>query len=345
MPHIRAARVAGRISNPPRERYASPRWRLNRSIIRARFKDSMPLMPLAFSMGFADNITVALGCILAAMGVIILGISKSGFGGGAGIIAVPLFAIAFGAQRGSAILLPLLIAADLFSVYHHWGQWDKTILRILIPGTLLGIAIGSVVLWLIVLGPIAPWRYDGSHGHDAPATRSAAAQKNSANGLNLITGIISVLYVLLDRVLRRFAPKFQFAPTHRSGLAAGSAVGVISTLAHAAGPVAAIFLLNQGLPRATFMGTMVVYFFGINITKLIPYTLIPGLTDFSTALTGLVFLPFVPLGTVLGKYLCDRMSEKFFRNAVLLLTLVTGLQLTLESLMGFKLTELFLHPR
>jgi uncharacterized membrane protein YfcA len=283
------------------------------------------------------------GLALAAAGVIILGISKSGFGGGVGIIAVPLFAIAFGATRGNAILLPLLIAADVFSVAHHWRAWDVSILRILIPGTIAGIIIGSIVLWMIMVGPTAPWHFDWSAWHSpAPATtQTAAFRASSARALNLLTGIISVLYVLLEQIRLRLAPHWKFTPSHRSGFAAGTAIGVISTLAHAAGPVAAIFLLNQGLPRAAFLGTTVIYFFGINMAKLVPYTLIPHLTDFSTAFTGLFFLPLVPLGTFLGKHLAQRLSEKLFRQLILLLTFITGLQLTLEALTGIRLTDLF----
>ena len=57
-------------------------------------------MALAFAIGFAPGMAVWAGVALAGLGVIILGISKSGFGGGVGIVAVPLFALAFGRRRG-----------------------------------------------------------------------------------------------------------------------------------------------------------------------------------------------------------------------------------------------------
>ena len=108
-----------------------------------------------------------------------------------------------------------------------------------------------------------------------------------------------------------------------------------------AGPVAAIFLLNQGLPRATFLGTTVIYFFGINTTKLIPYTVIPGLTDWAAVAVGLCFLPFAPLGTWLGKRFAARLSERVFRNVILGLTFVTGVQLVAEYVTGVKLVQVF----
>lgn len=317
------------------------------------------MMTLFIMLEFAPHIHPIVGWSLAALGVIILGIAKSGFGGGVGIVAVPMFAIAFGAQKGTAILLPLLIAADVFSVYHHWGNWDKQVLKVLAPGSLTGILIGAVLLWVLVgmptifgadrgaihltISPPAATQVDAGAATTPASAHVAgktALQRQSEDALNLITGVVSVLYVVLDYIRRRVAPNWHFKPNHRSGFAAGAAVGVISTLAHAAGPVAAIFLLNQGLPRALFMGTTVIYFFGINTIKLIPYTVIPGMINWSSIATGLVLIPLAPLGTWIGKWMCDRLSELVFRNTILIIVFVTGLQLTYESLTGVKLISL-----
>jgi len=251
-----------------------------------------------------------------------------------GIVAVPLFALAFGAQKGSAILLPLMIAADVFSVYHHWGTWDKKLLKLLGPGTLTGIAAGSVILWLIIVGRVWPWQYDWSHWGDPLPEAAKAARASSAGVLNLLTGVVCVAYVGLEMIRARYAPRWHFTPTARTGFAAGGAVGVISTLAHAAGPVAAIFLLNQGLSRSAFMGTTVIYFFGINTVKLAPYGVIPGLIDRESLWIGLCFLALVPVGTRLGKWMFDRMSEKFFRNLILVITAVSGVQLIVDYVRG-----------
>lgn len=276
---------------------------------------------LAFlpQISFAPNVHPALALLAAAAGVIVLGMAKSGFGGGVGIIAVPLFALAFGAERGNGILLPLLIAADILSVHHHWGTWDKRTLRILAPGTLLGIALGSAILFYIV-------RLLPTH----TSLSATAARAASENMLALITGIISVLYVILDQIRQRFAAGWQFRPGAKSGFAAGAAVGVVSTLAHAAGPVAAIFLLQQNMPRQAFMGTTVIYFFAVNTIKLIPYIALALINPKSLGV-GLVFLPLVPLGTYLGARLNRRMSDKVFKVIVLTVVFLGGIQLIWDS--------------
>jgi uncharacterized membrane protein YfcA len=273
---------------------------------------------------FLPTLPPALALTFAIAGVLLLGISKSGFGGSVGILAIPLFAMAFGAQRGTALLLPILIAADTFSLLHHWRTWHTPTLKLLIPGTFAGIAVGSFLLYLLVTSPTA--------AATQAATSAPTARQSSATALNLLTGVICVLYVLLDQVRLRFAPRWHFRPTAKTGFAAGTAIGMISTLAHAAGPVAAIFLLNQGLPRATFLGTIVLYFFAINTTKLIPYALIPGLIDPASLLIGAAFLPLVPLGTWLGKVIASRLSESLFRTTILALTFLSGLRLIHDAL-------------
>jgi uncharacterized membrane protein YfcA len=297
---------------------------------------------------FLPTLPPVLALTFAILGVLLLGISKSGFGGSVGILAIPLFALAFGAQRGTALLLPLLIAADAFSLLHHWNKWHTPTLKLLIPGTLVGIAIGSLILYILISPPTRP-AVPATAAARAPSTLELAAveagesathsplpdgtaRQVSAQALNFLTGIICVLYVCLDLVRLRLAAQWHFKPDAKTGFAAGSAIGVISTLAHAAGPVAAIFLLHQGLPRATFLGTIVLYFFAINTTKLIPYSLLPGLIDTTSLLVGAAFLPLVPVGTWLGKTISARLSESLFRNTILAFTFITGLHLVYDAL-------------
>ena len=310
-------------------------------------------MEPAALLQFGSHISPLLGWMLAAVGVLVVGIAKSGFGGGLGIVGVVMFALAFGAQHGNAILLPILVASDIFSVYYHWGTWDMHVLQRLAPGTLLGILIGSMIL----LSAVRP----ADTGHStadavgrsarvvagaagrAPAEKPVAAagtpgrRSRSIHVLDLITGIMSILYVLLDQVRARWSPHWHLKADYKNGLVAGLAVGIASTLANAAGPISAIYLLGQGLPRAAFIGTTVLYFLATNTVKLIPYALIPGLIDWHSLLIGLYFLPLVPVGTGVGKWLSHRMDDRRFRTIMLSIVLVTGVQLCLEATTGFSL--------
>jgi len=245
--------------------------------------------------------------VLAGVAVVIVGIAKSGFGGGVGILAVPLFIFAYGdAQRAVGALLPLLIVADSLSVYHHWGTWDKRNLKVLAGGTLAGIVAGAWVLW--------------TFGRVEQGERWMA----------MAIGVICIAYVAGDLIRSRLANKWHFKAGYRSGTVTGVIVGVTSTLAHAAGPVAAIYLLGQHMAKQRFIGTAVIFFFAVNTTKLVPYGAL-GLIDTASLTDGLWLLPLVPLGTFGGAYLNRIMSETVFRNTIMVIILLTGLKLVIDS--------------
>src|SRR3982751_5333933 len=79
-------------------------------------------------------------CMGAA--VLITGISKAGFGGGVGILAIPVMALVVGPTQMLGIMLPLLIACDIFSNLHHIGFYDWKLLRPLLGGAVLGVVVG-----------------------------------------------------------------------------------------------------------------------------------------------------------------------------------------------------------
>jgi uncharacterized membrane protein YfcA len=89
--------------------------------------------------------------LIAALGVLFIGLAKAGFGGALGMLTTPLCVVAFGAQGREpsfalGVLLPLLCAGDLFSMYHYWGKWDKRNLAWLLPGVVVGVCIGVLLI-------------------------------------------------------------------------------------------------------------------------------------------------------------------------------------------------------
>ncbi len=54
--------------------------------------------------------------ITAGLAIVLVGIAKAGFGGGVGMVATPLMALTISVTDAAAILLPLLIVADIFSI-------------------------------------------------------------------------------------------------------------------------------------------------------------------------------------------------------------------------------------
>lgn len=241
--------------------------------------------------------------LMASVGVIFIGLSKAGFGGGLGMLTTPLCVLAFGVGGkppafAVGVLLPLLCAGDAFSLYHYWGKWEKRNLKILLPGIVVGVVLGAYLV--NVLAP---------------------------RHLNLSIGLIAVLFVLFNLFKEWiFRLEGAFQPNLKIGLPCGLGAGITSTIAHGAGPVVAMFLIPQKLPKEIYVGTTVLMFTWINWIK-IPFFLANGIIHRETLLTGLYYSPLIPLGVWLGVWLNRKMSEKFFLGMVYLLTALAGLQL------------------
>lgn len=248
--------------------------------------------------------------LLAGFAVMFIGVAKAGFGGGLGMLVTPLCVLAFGSKTAIGILLPLLCAGDLFSLYHYWKRWRAENLKFLLPGVVVGVVIG-----VQLVGQFSPRQ------------------------LNIAIGIIAVFFVVFQLAKEKiFRAEGAFVPNHRIGIPCGIGMGITSTFAHGAGPVAAMFLIPQRLPKEIFVGTSVFLFTWVNWIKLPFFCIDRSMVDFplfaaqalitrETLLTSAKFFPLVPLGVWLGVWLNRRFSEKNFVRIIYAILLVTGLQL------------------
>ncbi len=259
------------------------------------------------------------GWLAAAVAAMIIGMSKAGFGTGAGIVAVPLLTLATGsAQHMLAVLLPVLICGDVFSIIHYRGRQNWRVLSMLLGGCLLGVGAGWAVLHLL---------------GDLDAMTVGTTSLTGEVILNKLVGGICVTFVLVQmwRFLgatgkRNDAPPYRPAPAH--GVAVGTAAGLTSTLAHSAGPIISVFMLPQKLEKSIFVGTVVTYFFMGNLIKLVPFTARNMFTPPRLG-TALLLFPFAAFGTLLGLHLNRRITGEHFMVAVYAVTLITGIQLLL----------------
>ncbi|MCB2027798.1 MAG: sulfite exporter TauE/SafE family protein, partial [Rhodoferax sp.] len=77
--------------------------------------------------------------------VLLLGVSKSGFGAGFGSLAVPIMALAVTVPQAAAILMPVLLLMDLLGMAAFRKDFDLRLLRFLLPFGLLGTVIGALL--------------------------------------------------------------------------------------------------------------------------------------------------------------------------------------------------------
>lgn len=239
--------------------------------------------------------------IATAIAVVILGISKSGFGSGLGVLAVPIMALVIRPTQAAAILLPLLIVMDFFNVLHYRDNFDRKNLAILVPAAIVGILIGTFT-----------FRYL-SDAH-----------------IRILIGVLSVMFVFQFFFGHRNGGK-QTSPSVLRGGFWGSLAGFTSFGVHAGGPPVSVYLLPQRMNKTTFVGTTVIFFAIVNIIKLVPYYFL-GQLNGDNLLTSLVLAPLAPLGVWVGIKLHDRVNEKLFYNLAYFFLFVTGIKLLYDGI-------------
>lgn len=236
---------------------------------------------------------------VAIPAVLLLGISKSGFGAGFGSLAVPMMAMAVTVPQAAAILMPVLLLMDLLSMAAFRKDFDKKLLVFLIPFGLLGTVIGTLLFKVL-----------DSH---------------------MVAGIVGVftLVFLAQRLL--FPPKPGSAPPPRwLGALLTTTSGFTSFIAHAGGPPINAYVIPLKLNPLVFAATMSFFFFFINLSKWLPYAWL-GLLDMRNFATSVVLLPLAPIGVFIGVRIARRINQVLFYRFLYTGMFLTGCKLVWDA--------------
>ncbi|MCW5514775.1 sulfite exporter TauE/SafE family protein [Muriicola sp. Z0-33] len=227
--------------------------------------------------------------LIALTAAFVIGVSKAGIKGIA-IINVTLMALAFGAKESTGLVVPLLVAGDIFAVvyYNRHTRWSY-IFRFL-PWMLLGILIGVLI------------------GNDLPDT----------------TFKITMAIIILGSVIMMYwwdRRKSKVVPTHWlfAGFI-GTIAGITTMIGNLAGAFSNIYFLAMRIPKNEFIGTAAWLFLIINVFKLPFHIWVWGTITPETLLINLKLLPGVLIGIVVGIKLVKIIREAFYRKLILILT-------------------------
>jgi uncharacterized protein len=270
--------------------------------------------------------------------IFFIGVTKSGFGSGVGLMIVPMVAIALdhiphrGSEMALGLLLPLLIVGDFVAV----GQYGKLFfapklqpasagapseseiipsyltaragLARLLPGTAVGVVLGGLLLWVL---------------HRQASLVGAL--------IRIEIGLESILLVSLHwwRIWRGERRHLLPEPW-RSGLT-GAFAAVSSTLAHAAGPIIAMYLLPLKLDRQLYVGISALYFFILNTAKLPAYYASGQFAHVEFSFT-MKFLPLVLAGAIFGRWINRRMNDRVFTKIVYAITFLLGWYILMDGI-------------
>lgn len=238
--------------------------------------------------------------LLAIVGVLLTGISKSGFAGGAGVIAVPLLSLVMPVPAAAALMLPLLLVMDAKSLNYYWRsvRWQE--LKAIAPAALIGIVAGGFLLG-----------------------------KMPSDLLQILLGTFCIAFALWKKLTPLLA-RIPYA-----GIIWGMVSGLTSTLLHSGGPPINIYLATRQLPKRNWLATAAVFFAIMNLVKIIPYTLTDQWQSDSMIsdllLIDIILLPASLIGVWLGYILQQRISEARFMSACKGLLFFSGLALLVNG--------------
>ena len=259
---------------------------------------------------------------------VLVGVTKTGLPG-LGPVVAPMMAAAFPVRASVAIVLPLLIAADLVAIVHFRRHVVRSYLIRLVPAALGGIVLGTallrvvddaqlrllialIVVATVVAGAAAAWRPAG--GSPGAAGRADPAAGGVASGAG--------------------APRSEPRGA-RTGIAIalGILAGATSMVSNASGPILTAYLLAMRLPKHEFMGTGAWYYFILNLLK-VPFHVAIGTMTGATLALNAVAAPVVLAGAAAGVLIVRRLPERVFRAAAMGLAVLAAGNLAVQAFLG-----------
>jgi len=242
--------------------------------------------------------------VIAALGALLAGVSKGGFGAGLGFASSAILAIVIDPATALALMLPVLMVIDLATLGPYWRKWHTPSAKVVILGSLPGMVIGAALFSVV-----------------------------SADVIRVLIGLVAVAFPLFQLARARGWVSPKPKPFNaKAGLVSGLAVGFTSFISHAGGPPLAVFMLSQeGIGKTQYQATTVIVFWVVNAIKAGIYTAI-GLFTLSTIGVSAAMVPFALVGTWIGVKAHRLIPERAFFLVTYVGLTATGAKLLFDGL-------------
>jgi uncharacterized protein len=230
---------------------------------------------------------------------LLLGMAKTGVHG-AGMLSVPLLAIAFGGKQSSGLMLPMLLIADVFGVWYYHRHASLKHLKILFPSAVIGVIVGSLA---------------GNYVNDE---------------VFRIIMAVTIFASLAIMIWMELGGREKIPGSAYFGIAAGFLGGFTSMIGNLAGTVMAVYFLSMRLPKNNFIGTVAWFFLVINWFKVPFHVWIWHTINGDSWLFALGLTPALLLGAYLGIVLVKKMSDRAYRWFIVGMTFVAAVVMVLR---------------
>jgi uncharacterized membrane protein YfcA len=237
--------------------------------------------------------------LLAVDGVYFTGISKAGFAGAPGVVAVPMLALVLPVPQALMLMLPLLLLMDAGILLRNRKFWGQLQLGGLLPASVVGVVLGTAMLTVL----------------------PEALTK-------VLVGLLCLLLLATPgRLSAAWVQRRWAAPLF------GAMAGLSSSLVHAGGPVLNAYLARQTLSPPVWIATAATFFGAVNLLKVPAYSsagfFLPGGW---TTVAWLV--PAAIAGVVSGRILHERMTPAAFGRIMRVVLLLMALSLVVQGLLA-----------
>ncbi len=245
--------------------------------------------------------------LIAFFSVLVVSVSKSGFGGSLGGLGVPIMLFILPAKFVLAVFLPLIILTDIWVVY----VWRKFPVYKIVIIMCAGGIIGQIIGWLVF-----------DYFNDSTIVIIIAV-------LAIATSFRYYKNLFLQNIGKSKSIKLKL--DIKKGVGWCSLSGFSSFVALTGGIPAQIFLLPLRLDRKKFVATMGFYFCFINFMK-IPFFFNLNIISFKTIAFSILMLPIIPIGIFFGKWLNKKLTDKLFYHFTHAALFVCGINLIIKEL-------------
>jgi len=240
-----------------------------------------------------SNLSTASLCITMLVALLI-GMAKTGVHG-AGMLSVPLLAIAFGGKASSGLMLPMLLVADVFGVWYYHRHASFKHLKVLFPWAAAGIIVGSIAGNFI---------------------------SDEVFRFIMVTTIFSSLAIM---IWMEMGGRERIPDNILLGIGAGFLGGFTSMIGNLAGTVMAVYFLSMRLPKNNFIGTAAWFFLVINWFKVPFHIWVWHTITINSWLLALSLLPIILGGAYLGILLVKKMNDRTYRWFIVGMTMVAAI--------------------
>lgn len=236
--------------------------------------------------------------IVLVAAAFVAGVVHLTFGMGSGALLTPLLTLLIDpATAVGTMTIVTGVAAEVETLRRYRSPGELRLLALLIPCSLVGVAIGSYLL--VGLSPVT---------------------------VRWIIGGMAALFGCIEWIRQALGRAGGRPWAMGWGVPFGIVAGISGALANADGLVLSLFLLQRQLDKQRFIATMNTYLLLMGLVRAVVYLKI-GVLSRPMLLSTLAVLPALWLGGFIGVWLNRRVSPLRFRQALATLVLITGIML------------------